>query len=297
MAYHLAEGEEFLGITPPRPLRVLYVDYESPLDVFVEQAEKIGTSKNLDFMDPAYLPKGPALIKALEAMIRVARYDLVIVDPLLVAFPVQSEDDNAEATAQMGQFRELARRTDAGVVLVHNSGRRGERESSEDETFFGRGASARMDRADVGINFRKKNPTQRYLKVVKSRRKNLGERIDFEFSGQLAYRLLSPSQTIKTPPEQDLMPEVLRVVREEQAAGRLVTSRKAIAKSLGIVRDTTMDRALTDALRSAVEGGRLLKEPEGRGHYKLPASANDYSLFSDPCPPLTLEELKSEAAA
>jgi hypothetical protein len=105
MAYQLAEGEEFLGITPPRPLRVLYVDYESPLDVFVEQAEKIGTSKNLYFMDPGCLPKGPALIKALEAMIQVAHYDLVIVDPLM-AFTASKF--SMKATEQMGHFHASA---------------------------------------------------------------------------------------------------------------------------------------------------------------------------------------------
>lgn len=272
LSYSLAEGQEFLGITPPRPLRVLYADYESPLDVFVEHAEQIGTSPNLDFMDPEALPKGQALITALETMVSTSGYDVVIVDPLLVAFPVASEDDNAEATAQMEHFRLLARRTGAGLVLVHNSGQRGERESAEDDPFFGRGASARQDRSDVGLNFRKAGGTRRYLKVVKSRRRNHGVRIDFEFSGGLGYRLCASQAQTTALQRRDLAAEAARIVREESGAGRPETTRKTIRERLEITNGTAEDRALTEALKGAVAAGRLQKGTHG--HYKDP-----YAMF------------------
>jgi RecA-family ATPase len=55
LAYHLATGKEFLGITPVRPMRVLYVDYETPSEVLVEHFTNIGVSEGWDFY-----PVGPA---------------------------------------------------------------------------------------------------------------------------------------------------------------------------------------------------------------------------------------------
>lgn len=51
LAYHLAKGEAFLGITPPQPIRVLYVDYETPADVQAEHLATIGTAEGWDFMN------------------------------------------------------------------------------------------------------------------------------------------------------------------------------------------------------------------------------------------------------
>jgi RecA-family ATPase len=51
LAYHLAKGEEFLGLTPPQPIRVLYVDYETPADVAAEHLATIGTAEGWDFMN------------------------------------------------------------------------------------------------------------------------------------------------------------------------------------------------------------------------------------------------------
>src|SRR5690242_10615896 len=36
LAYHLVTGHEFLGLAPPRPLRVLCVDFESYEEIFAE---------------------------------------------------------------------------------------------------------------------------------------------------------------------------------------------------------------------------------------------------------------------
>ena len=49
MAYHLAEGLGWVGISPSGEQRVIYVDLESPENVFREHAEIIGRSENLVF--------------------------------------------------------------------------------------------------------------------------------------------------------------------------------------------------------------------------------------------------------
>ena len=295
LAWSLAEGREFLGIEAPRPLRVLYVDYESPLDVFVEHSEKIGLSENLYFMDPAYLPKGPDLVSELDTMIRRQNFDVVIVDPLLVAYPVEDENNNMEASAQVLAFKDLAKGTGAGIVVVHNSGRRKE-EAPDDDAFFGRGASARSDRADVGINFRKAGPSRRYLTVVKSRRSNLGVRIDFEFAGELDYRLTSPSGALSASKSAEaLVTEVTRIVAEESTATSALVSRQTVRMKLGIAEDSAEDKQLSKALVTAVSRV-LLKKPK-YGHYRLPSESEKGDLFATPAGRAISDEVPDEHAA
>src|SRR5262249_17763991 len=158
-----------LGITPPRPLRVLYVDFESHDGVLTEHLRLIGTHSNLDFLELSEDPlRGPGLMSALAHIVEAGRYDVVIVDPLLDAYPVENENDNAQAVEQMLAFRSLARRTGAGVVVVHNVGRRGETAKDPHSPFLGRGASARQDKADVGLNFLTNGENRRQIYVPKS---------------------------------------------------------------------------------------------------------------------------------
>ena len=49
MAYHLAEGLDWAGISPSGEQRVIYVDLEPPENVFREHAEIVGRSENLVF--------------------------------------------------------------------------------------------------------------------------------------------------------------------------------------------------------------------------------------------------------
>lgn len=67
------------------------------------------------------------------------RYHVIIIDPLMEAYPVESENDNAMGSQQMLAFRRLARETNAGVIVVHNSGRPRPK-GNEAGKFFGRGA-------------------------------------------------------------------------------------------------------------------------------------------------------------
>lgn len=271
LAYCLAEGREFLGIQPPRPLRVLYVDCESSLDVLVEHFTRIGASANLYVVDPDYLPKGDTLLGALKAKVPADKYDVVIVDPLMVAYPVPDENDNARASEQMEHFKELARETQVGIVLVHNTGRKA-LDGGHEAPFAARGASARTDRADVALTLHKGEGTRRSLEVVKSRRKNFGDRIAFEFEGELGYRLLSgtDSQPTRGPAPRDWRAEAVQVVREEHADGRSPTTRKTIQERVGIVGNSAEDRALTRALKDAVARGQLTQP--ARGHYALPTA-------------------------
>ncbi len=269
LAFHLAEGQEFLDIKPPRALKVLYGDYESTYAVLEDHGRRIGVSTNLAFLHPEELPKGPDLIAGLTDLIERDHYDVVIVDPLIKAFPVKDENDNAEASAQVDHFKDLARRTGVAIVLVHNAGHGREQGALEDDPFYGRGATARTDSVDIGIAFRKNGDRRRYLKVGKSRYSNFGERIDLEFAGELSYRLASRENSTSEPPTRDLLAEAVRVVREESEAGRSATARHTIRDRLSIKANSAEDRALTEVLKRAVPGHLTRRK---HGYYSLPVA-------------------------
>lgn len=188
LAYRLAEGRSFLGIAPPKPLKVLYLDYESNDELLLEHLSTIGTSDNWHFFDYGSVKPGSSLIDHMTGMIPAAGYDVAIFDPMMEAYPVVDENNNPEANGQMLAFRRLARNTGAAIVVVHNSGRR-EYDPKANNKFLGRGATARQDRADVGINYVSTGPTDRLMSVVKSRTGNLGASINMMFADDLGYEV------------------------------------------------------------------------------------------------------------
>jgi hypothetical protein len=134
---------------------------------------------------------GLALFHDLDE-IKPGEYDLIIVDPLCEAYPVKNENDNEEANVQMRLFRKLARSKQVAVMLVHNTGRphynhkTGEQSAAERATkkHMGRGATARADRADIGINYVAVDKTVRMLCVAKSRTPgHLGHQWVLDFDG------------------------------------------------------------------------------------------------------------------
>jgi hypothetical protein len=270
LAYHLAEGKEFLGIKPPRPLRVLYVDYESHYGVLSEHLETIGTSANLQFVDPDDLIRGTELLSRLASTVAADRYDLILIDPLMDAYPVQDENDNAQAAGQLLAFRDLARSTRAGVVVVHNAGRKAQ-ESEDDNAFLGRGATARSDKADIGINFVrvKTEPTvRRALVVAKSRQSNLHERIEFRFANTLGYELMDPDAP-GPGGEVKLEEGIVWFVESCAQNGQMEVTRKEIQQAMGLGNTEADKKRLTRALGKLIDGSRRLDRPRD-GVYALP---------------------------
>jgi archaellum biogenesis ATPase FlaH len=263
LAYHLATGQEFLGISAPRPLRVLSVDFESYEDIYAEHLASIGAVSGWDFLELDNATRGQDLITVFEKAISEHEYDVVIIDPLMEAFPVRDENDNAQATAQLLAFRTLARSTNAAIVVVHNSGLR---KGKSNPKFLGRGATARVDRADVTMNFTRTSETERVLHVVKSRSVNLNERITFRFGGELGYELIdstSPSQSLVAT----FQTRILEIVQQEAQEGRYEVERKTLMERLDVAKDSSQEQALDRALtRSALGKLRRVR----KGVYSLP---------------------------
>jgi len=208
LCYHLSRGEAFLNIAPPRPLRILHIDYESSGENCVEALWNIGhDSPNWVFPDldreveEGGSIHGAAMMHFLSN-IKVGEFDMFVIDPLLEAYPVSDENNNVEAAAQMLAFRKLARSKKVGVVLVHNTGKSfnnpktGQEQSAAERAgrkFLGRGAAARQDKADVGINYVKVDDTTRMMQVVKSRTSNLGTQWTLAFNGNHGFDIKNVS--------------------------------------------------------------------------------------------------------
>ncbi len=275
LAYHLATGQEFLGLSPPRPLRVLSVDFESYDEIRLEHLSAIGTAEGWHFLELVEIKPGSDLIKALKKIVAEKHYDVVIIDPLMEAYPAKDENDNAEASGQMLAFRDLARSTNAAVIVVHNSGQRKGKKSNP--KFLARGATSRVDRADVAINFTWKGDTERVLHVVKARGSNLGERITLRFAQEFGYELVESSapnpSLIAT-----LQDETLELVKKEASQGRHEVERKTFMELLKAEKATAAEQALDRALSRNVTTGALRKVK--KGVYALPLCAVQPGIYA-----------------
>ncbi len=241
LCYKLSKGDSFLDIAPPHPLRILHLDYEEDTDTRLTTMFHIGyRGKNWHFMardEDGNDKSGPALFHDLDA-IKPGEYDLIIVDPLCEAYPVKNENDNEEANVQMRRFRTLARSKQVAVVLIHNTGRphynhkTGEQSAVEraSKKHMGRGATARADRADIGINYVAVDKTVRMLCVAKSRTPgHLGHQWILDFDGNHGLKVRSTehshSHEAKTPHARDNDNEnaALTAILHEHAGKDLIT--------------------------------------------------------------------------
>ncbi|SVE30581.1 uncharacterized protein METZ01_LOCUS483435, partial [marine metagenome] len=123
LAYHLASGEEFAGLLPRSAFRVLYCDLENPTGVHRTLVDTIGRSENLGFC--RRFPKDLTSPKGRDEFLGLCKSfnpDVILLDPLSVAFPVDDEDSNSEANDQMWNIKKIAMELHCVVVVLWNMG-------------------------------------------------------------------------------------------------------------------------------------------------------------------------------
>ena len=183
IVYHLAEGTEFAGMKPPRPMRTLYFDLESPESVHRYLVDTIGRSDNLAFVRG--LPSSLDTERGGQEFVSACRdqgADVVVLDPLSIAWPVRHEDDNAEADRQMWRLKQMAVSLNCVILALWNMG-----EGNPKEKFKARGATARIDRSDLALNYTELTETTRQLKIVKSRYGTRGLSLTLRFAGDMGF--------------------------------------------------------------------------------------------------------------
>jgi hypothetical protein len=259
LGHACSTGATLLGMTPPRPLKVLHVDVESPGAVTRKLLRSIGTAKRWHFAKVSE--------KHLLRMLRTVghRYDIIIIDSLMVASPVNDENSNSEGNRQMLEFVKIARKTKAAVLIAHNSG-----EGNPKEKFKSRGATARVDRADIVLNLDDAGGGKRRLKVVKSRFPNLGKTLEFEIheapGAPHGYRLLKSLEQPATKQEH-LERRVVAACKRYRTRS---LGRRQIAQVIRL--DLTVDHQakLFDRTLKTLTLRRALRQPQ-RGQYQYHA--------------------------
>lgn len=154
----VAAGQILWPLAPivPKPLRILYIDSESPaarsradLKTMIRAIPNSKLSrKNISIVldgsingAPLNLSK-PAHFKWLVTRAKKHKADLVIIDTAASAFELQDENSNAEVTRRvMNPLKQLAREVNCAVIFTHHIGKANETQSGE-AAYKGRGASA-----------------------------------------------------------------------------------------------------------------------------------------------------------
>jgi archaellum biogenesis ATPase FlaH len=263
LAYHLAEGLEIAGLTPQRPVRVLYCDLENPDSVHRSLVDIIGRSDNLAFIRvfPNTLKTDEGRNQFLEGCYNF-RPDVVILDPLTVAWPVDDENDNAKADRQMWGLKEMTMALNCVFICLWNMG-----EGNVKDKFRARGATARIDRSDLALNYLELTENTRQLKVVKSRYGTLGMSLTLRFAAEMGLEAVDASDNTSIPSEIASFQQRIRELTESYQM-----SRQEIINVLG--NEDLVDKAVNRIVqagelrrvkRGVYEGNVSSESPNHRG--------------------------------
>jgi hypothetical protein len=256
LARALASGEAYLGLTPTRPVKVWYLDLETPEHLRRAMLDSIGRHERWAFCTPLVSLEQPVVQQALVATLRDWGAEVLVVDTLSAAWPVQDEDDNAEANRQLDGFRQLAHATQTRVLLFHHQG-----QGNPKAKFRARGATARVDRPDVALNLDEIDNDVRQLSIVKSRYGTRGQSITFRFAADLGFELI--------PGDDEASPSAYAA-----ASARVidVVTRRVSRQDLGQLLPTMPPRTLNEVLTRLVRARKLDRcgadGQKGRGFYQ-----------------------------
>jgi hypothetical protein len=160
LAVYAAQNKPLFDVpfTLGRPVRVLYIDPENAGNWQAKTGGICGTKLDriagdreelkdffLQFHDGRGIKlEDPRHLALVKRHIKDNQIDLVILDPIANLFATKDENDNSEAAKHMKALIELRQETGACIVICHHQGKGA-------TTGYGRGASARLSGADVGM--------------------------------------------------------------------------------------------------------------------------------------------------
>ncbi len=236
---------------------MLYIDLESPETLYRTLVETIGRSDGLAFMRELANLESSAVQQRLLVKAKEWEAEVIIIDPVPVAWPVLDENDNAIADQQFSRLKQMAVESHCLVIGLWNMG-----EGQAKKKFKARGATARIDRSDVVLNYSGSSSDARQLEVVKSRWPgSLGQVLNLRFAPGLGFQVGDPGDA--SPPS--------KLARLKQRIPEIVSpgikTRKEIltqleAENLG--EGNLIDQALHQLVKESV-----LTKRAGRGMYEV----------------------------
>jgi hypothetical protein len=284
LAHALARGEELLGLTPLRPVKVLMLDLETPEQLRRAMLDSIGRHACWAFYTPSGSLESPAEQQALITTATGWGAEVIFADSLMDAWPVKDEDDNAEATRQMLALRAIARATGARLIAQHHQG-----QGNPKAKFRARGATARVDRADVAMNLDEVTEDVRRLSIVKSRFGTRGQSITFRFAADLGYELVSGEDEASPSVYADAAARVRGVVTVR-------LSRQEVGQRLPDIPPRTLNEVLTRLVRAQQLHRCGADGSPGKGYYESPASNGRTAEYSSGRPAVLPERTAGDQA-
>lgn len=262
----LATGIDFLTIVPTGPPRkIIYLDYETPLprlrdDLRIMQ-QSLTEDQKLLFRSnfrlyPAMHPDTETLAlfeeAALDWVIKKAtdfQADLIVIDPITLAFPGLRENENDEVTARMyGPLRKLAK--DAGslsILFCHHIGKEKSEEGAgghRNGMHRSRGASSFAGLARLIIQLDRRENRGFPITEVSCEKDKTGQPFEtVQVTLEPDVRWFQPIGDDQRPKEES---SIERVVRAIHAAGKV--KRKDLTEMVAGMSDSTIDRCLKKAL-------------------------------------------------
>ncbi len=263
LLYNLAisgtKGEPFLDIPFAHPVRVLYLDLESP-DILRRQ--------KLNLISEGNRPDGLAFISAmnieqeiqgLTEIVQLHGFELLIVDTINEAFDTLREDDNSEANRHIQILRKLVNQTGVSVMLVHHLGKR----AQESSTYKARGASARPASADIVMNLEREAEDVVRLEIAKSRWPAGGSQLHLKKVGEDRFELTEPIGQDDYTLEYKAQNAIIEILKADEMQRKDILA-KLIEQGFTM---STADRALSKLTKL----GRVRRLE--RGWYCLPETS------------------------
>lgn len=277
-----ATGQQFYPfIEEGKPKKVTYLDFENRKSFLRKDLEQMSRSldsredyflarDNMQFLVDLELKKqsfnlsNPEHIEWVTNKIIEFGSELVIIDTMAAAFTLSNENDNSEAERVVNKpLKELARKTNAAIILIHHIGKRNETGNESSKLYRGRGASAFAGAARLIIDMdamRDGNgrPIQNHVLVNAAKIKGVPFD-DTVFELDFPRRWFNPTN-VEIEDQTSVYEAVWDLVDKPMRRAEIFDLTEA--ENLGI-----SDRTLGRILKLGVENGKI-KSGEGFGYYE-----------------------------
>jgi sugar phosphate isomerase/epimerase len=164
LAVAVAQGQPFLGF-PTRQPGVLILAVEEHARDVVRRLQRFGASPEDNiYVHSGHLASSTATVEDLRHFIEREHIGLVIVDTLARYWDIADENNNAEVIRCLSPLLDLARQTNAAVLLIHH-----ERKTGGDNGRGIRGGSALFGLVDQALMFERRQgatASQRVLRTL-----------------------------------------------------------------------------------------------------------------------------------
>lgn len=266
-----AIGRPYLNDLVPgrKPLRVLFLDFEDTSEMNAQDFEKMLNNftdeergmldANLRIISPLDID-APDLnlsderhLKLIEDVALHHEADLIVIDTMQKAFTLSNENDNSEVGNKVIKpLQRVAKKANAGILLVHHIGKRSLDEGgASNSNFKARGANALMNDTKMVIELEKKKggTTLNFAKIKAKKPKEVVIELDAET------RWFELDDT-GAPAGDELRHKIARLTCAEISHSELV----AVTKAQYEVSESTAKRGI----RNALEAGYIEKNDSGR---------------------------------